>query len=79
MLEIAADLTDQCLHSLRTLTFASLEEKAVTNAVRRLDLTGLPVTQAPLHSFAGVAMFSGTVFLKKKSMRTRSRSGRSST
>ena len=45
----AADLTDQRLRSLRTLTFASLDEKVVTDALRRLDLTVLPVTQAPLH------------------------------
>ena len=49
MLENGADLCDRGLQNLRTLTFGSLDAKAVADALRRLD-----VTRGPSRHFLGL-------------------------
>ena len=55
MLEEGANLSDGRLQNLRTLACGSLDAKAVGDALRKFDFTGLPVSQAPSKQFAGVA------------------------
>ena len=52
MLEAGAELSEQGLQNLRTLTFGFLDAKAVADALRKLDLAGLPVSRSPNRQLA---------------------------
>ena len=51
-----AELSGQGRQSLRTLTFGSLDAKAVADALRKLDVAGMPVTRSPSRLLAAVTM-----------------------